>query len=130
MFEQAARAKLRFDSPRGMLSVEDLWDLPLRTERDNGLSLDRMAVALHQEIKTTVETSFVDTPPKPNVELQLKFDIIKHVIDVKKQEEDAAKLRVERAATKARILEILARKQDEKLAQASVEELEAQLASL
>ena len=28
-FEQAVRLKLRFNSPKGLLSVEDLWDLPL-----------------------------------------------------------------------------------------------------
>jgi hypothetical protein len=29
IFEQATRAKIRFSTPVGMLSVEDLWDLPL-----------------------------------------------------------------------------------------------------
>ena len=41
MFEQAARLKLRFETSRGLLSVEDLWDLPLTSAR--GASLERHA---------------------------------------------------------------------------------------
>ena len=29
MFTKASRLKLRFQSPAGLLSSEDLWDLPL-----------------------------------------------------------------------------------------------------
>ena len=29
MYEKALRMKLRFETPQGPLTVEDLWDLPL-----------------------------------------------------------------------------------------------------
>ena len=130
MFEQAARLKLRFETIRGFLSVEDLWDLPLQTARPGGVSLDEIAIALHRRIKNVAETSFVDETPKPDVETQLGFDIVKHIIAVKKAENAAALAARDKAATKQRILEIIAKKQDETLAASSIEELQRQLETL
>ena len=44
MFANASAMKVRFESSRGSVSVEDLWDLPL-TE------LDRMYRALNKQMK-------------------------------------------------------------------------------
>lgn len=128
MFEQATRAKIRFETERGLLSVEDLWDLPLQSLR--GVNLDDIAVGLDRQLKDSSTVSFVDDAPKTNATLQLKFDVVKRVIDVKKEEARAAGVAAERRATKARILEIIAKKQDATLENASIEELEAKLASL
>lgn len=130
MFEQATRAKLRFESPKGLLSVEDLWDLPLQTTRPNTASLDNIAIALNRELKDTATVSFVDDAPKANTDLQLRFDIVKHIIDVRKAENAAALAQRERAATKQRILEIINRKQDQALENATIEELQEKLATL
>jgi hypothetical protein len=130
MFEKATRLKLRFDTPRGFLMTEDLWDLPLQTTRQNGVSLDQIAIALNQQLKEAETVSFVDESPRANDRLQLAFDLVKHVIDVKKAENAAAAIERDRAATKQRILEIIAKKQDSKLEESSIEELQAKLATL
>lgn len=44
MFEKASRMKLRFNTQRGVLSVEDLWDLPL-------IQLDNIAIALNKKLQ-------------------------------------------------------------------------------
>lgn len=130
MFEKATRLKLRFETVQGVLSIEDLWDLPLQTTRESRASLDSLAIALDRKLKDSATVSFVDDAPKANEELQLAFEIVKHVIDVKKAENEAARNARERAAKKERILEIIARKEDETLAASSIDELRAALATL
>lgn len=125
-FEKASRLKLRFDTPRGQLTVEDLWDLPL-TSTTNKPNLDEVAKSLHRELRATAEaTSFV-TPAAPSHTdtLQLGFDIVKHVIDVRIAERDKALEATKRRETKQKILEIVAAKEDESLRGKSLEELKA-----
>jgi len=128
LFADAVRAKVRFDTVRGCLSVEDLWDLPLTSPR--GLSLDTLARTLYRELQETKEASFVDDPPPANTVAQLRFDLVKYIIDVKKAERQVAVMEAERAARKARLLKVLAHKQDAALEQHSIEELESMIAAL
>lgn len=124
IFLLASRAKLRFDTPAGSLSSEDLWDLPLTTTRRNAPSLDDIAIALDQQIKTVGETtSFVRKTTKVNETLKLKFAVVKAIIDIRLEEQDAAETKAANDDKKRRILEIIAHKQDEELAGKSVDEL-------
>lgn len=128
LFEQAARGKIRFETTRGSLSTEDLWDLPLISMR--GLHLDEIAIGLFRELKDYGTESFVQETPTGNEALQLKFAIVKHVIDVKKAEQQERKAQVERATRKAKLLDILARKQDAVLETMPMEDLERMVAEL
>lgn len=122
MFEQASRRKIRFESTKGYLSVEDLWDLPLRW-------LDPIAIGLHHKLKND-NISFVDDDEKTDPIVQLQFDIIKHVIGVRKAEQRAADEARNKAEQKQKILAIIARKQDGELETKSVEELQGLVAGL
>ncbi len=127
-FEKATRIKLRFECAQGQLSVEDLWDLPLKhTSRAN---LDDIARALSRRLREESVESFVDKPPKADETCQLAFDIVKHVIDAKLAERDAAKLAAENREKKQRLLATLAKKEDEKLSELSIEDLRAQINAL
>lgn len=114
MFEKATRMKLRFEY-RGLISVEDLWDLSLT-------QLDTIYKKLSAEIKNRVEDSLLEEE-KPDDEATLKVEIVKHIFGVKKSEQNARKAEVARRQQKARIMEILAEKQDEGLKGKSEEEL-------
>ena len=127
LFELATRKQYRFNSQVGALSVEDLWNLPLTSYRS--ASLDAIAKELHSQLKEEV-ISFVTPSVSDNTVVQQKFDIVKHIIDVKVSERDAAKLLAENAAKKQKILSLIAEKQDEKLSEASLEELQALANSL
>lgn len=128
MFEKAVRMKLRFETAVGFLTVEDLWDLPLSSTRY--ASLDDVARGLHRELKEAEETSFVVKTSAADERLQLAFDVVKHVIDVKLAEVEAEKTRAENKARKQKLLSLIAEKQDESLKASSVEELQAMVEAL
>lgn len=129
LFETAVRSKLRFDSPKGLLTVEDLWGLPLTATPPSRPSLDSMAQDLYKQLKefSADAVSFV----KPSTtDIQIKFDIVKHIIDTKMAERDAAAAPAEKSAKKQKLMELIARKQDAALESASIEELQAMLQSM
>lgn len=129
IFERAARKKLRFTTPKGMVSVEDLWDMPLQSK--SGYDLDSTARAVNAKLKDAESESFVDTTTNPAKDgLQLQMDVVLRVIAVLKQERADAAAKETRRAERARIIEVLAGKQDEKLRGMSAEQLMAQLDAL
>lgn len=123
IFEQASRIKLRFETSKGMLSVEDLWSLPLTSETGK-VNLDDLARSYHIQLKEANEVSFV-RPAKKNAELQLAFDLVKYVIEVKMAEAATASEARNKAALKDKINEIIVEKEIESLKGKSLEELKA-----
>lgn len=121
LFEQATRNKLRFASPKGLISTEDLWTLTLE-------QLNVIAKHLNSELKET-EVSFIDST-KPNELLQLKFDVVKFIIDVKLAEKEEKKAKAEKLAKKNQLLELINNKENEKLQSLSLDELKKQLEQL
>lgn len=123
MFEQATRQKYRFSTPQGELTVEDLWDLPL-TSRSNRANLDDIAKALNKQLKAQgEEESFVVKEKEADESVKTMFEIVKHIIGVKLEENEKEKKAVETKAKKQKLMEIIARKQDKALEDTSVEDL-------
>lgn len=128
MFERATRKQLRFASDRGDLSVEQLWTLPLTRRSPQVTDLDGLARAVNAELRSVTEESFVVTNPDPRKgDLELKLEILKHIISVKLQDAETAKTAADRAARKQQLLEILSRKEDEALSSMSRDEIMAEL---
>jgi hypothetical protein len=130
IFEQASRMKLRFPSSVGDLTTENLWELQL-TARGSQPDLDKVARAVHSQLRTLQEGSFVNLNPDPRVaELELKLEIAKHVIASKLADAEAAQKALELTDRKRRLLAALASKQDAELLSMSREEIEAEIAKL
>ena len=124
MFEQATRNKVRFESSQGLLTVEDLWDIPLTSARGRA-NLDDIARGLYRKIKETETESFVIKAPKADELTQLKFELVKHVIDVRLAENAAAEqLRLNREK-KQQLLALIAQKENEQLQGHTLDELKA-----
>ena len=129
LHEYAARNKIRFASSKGEISVEHLWDVPLRSR--DGFNLDAIAKAANKALKAASEESFVETRRTPaNEKLEAALEIVKRVISVKLAEEAAAKKSAENRAEKEKLLKILAEKQDGKLSELSEKELKKKIAEL
>ena len=128
MFEVATRKKLRFESQKGLLSVEDLWDLPL--VNGNKVSLDDVAKGLYKKLKSEDTVSFVTPVSNSNIDTQLAFDIVKHIIDIRIVERDAAKAAADRATKKQAILAAIAKKEGDVLQETSLEDLRKMAESL
>ena len=126
MYKQASKIKLRFDTVIGVLTVEDLWDLPLKDGRCS-LDLNTVAKDLHRDVKEDEEVDFVATKSAKDKVLALKFDIVKDIISTKIAEKEAAEDRETKKAQKQQIMSIIADKQAEELKGKSVEELKEML---
>lgn len=127
MFEKASRLKLRFETTKGSISVEDLWDISLVGK---SLCLDNIAKLLFRKLKASDVESFVLKSPKADDLLKLRFDIVKYVIDVRLKEAELAEQAKTRKEKKQKILAIMADKEDQTLRDASLEDLKKMLEDL
>lgn len=128
IFEQASRKAFRFETPKGQLTVEDLWQLPL-TSTTGRANLDDIAKNLRRQLDSTAVSFVTDTPPVSKV-YQAQFDIVLHIIKVRLAEADAAAKAAVIREKKQKIMAIIERKSDEALSASSIEDLQAMLASL
>ena len=129
LFLQATREKFRFQSNKGDLSVEQLWDIPLTSR--TGFDLDTVAKAVNADLKASNEESFVNVNNNPAVSrLQAKLEVVKAIIEVKLAQAEATKKRAEKAAERQRLMEVLHSKKDQELQGLSVEEIERRLSQL
>ena len=129
MFESATRLKVRFETIKGMITVEDLWDIPL-TSRTTGFSLDDIAKNLNKQVKESAEESFVVKKSTKNETLELKFEIIKYIIKKRLEEREAVNNELAKATQKEKLLQLLSEKKDENLKNKSVEEIEQMIKEL
>lgn len=115
IFEMATRNKYRFPY-KGMISVEDLWDL-------NQTQLDSIYKALNKEVKANQEDSLMFSQTQTDLDLQAKIEIVRHIYTTKEQDAARSAAAAENAEKKRRILEILEQKQEDSLKNKSEDEL-------
>ena len=129
IYKQACANKVRFKTTNGLISTEDLFDLPLTSK--NGMNLDVVAKTVYEALKSEESVSFVEKSSNPRKEsLELAMEIVKDVIRIK-QEEAAAKADLaSKAAKRDQLLRALSTKQEQELANMPVEKLQEELNKL
>lgn len=128
-FEKAIRNKYRFNTNRGNITVEDLWDIPL-TSRTTGVSLDDIAKELYKQLQNSQDTSFVVTKSSKNTVLEDKLELVKYIIKVRIEEKEKAENIAAKKAEKEKLLEIIAEKENDELKNMDIEELKKKVAGM
>jgi hypothetical protein len=118
-FEFAVRNKVRFPF-RGMISVEDLWDLSVE-------SLDTVYKALNKQKKQADEESLLETKTSEDVMLDTQLAIVKYIFETKVAEINARKSEQERKEYNQKIMAIIASKEEQALQDKSIDELKKML---
>lgn len=121
IFEYAVRNKLRFPY-KGLISVEDLWDLSV-------VELDKIFKTLNAEIKKEHEESLLNPQIHDEVPV-IMIEIVRHVVNYKLEEQASREKEADKARERQKIMAILAKKQDESLENKSADELIELLESL
>ena len=122
MFEVATREKMRFPF-KGMISVEDLWDLSVQ-------NLDKVFKTLNSQRKEAQEESLLNTKSSEDERLETQIEIVKHIVSVKLEEQAARVKEAENKEKKQKIMALMAKKDDEEMENMSKEELQKLLDEL
>lgn len=132
MYKKASRLKLRFESSRGPLTAEMLWDLKItelktmvkaQAEKLQKLEKPGDDLSFLEEIITSNETKEIEIE-------KLRFDILKDVFITRKDEAKDAAADVKKKEELSHLREILRNKKEEELKKLSAEELEERIKKL
>lgn len=122
IFEVATRKKFRFDF-RGQQPVEELWTLSVE-------NLDAIFKGLNSQLKQVKEESLLDAKTQKDEELEMKIEIVKHIVKVKLTEAKAKEDAQAKREQKQKLLEALDMKNNEDIKSMSKEEILKKLAEL
>ena len=123
IFERLIKGKVRFQTGRGLLSAEDIYDLSLQ-------ALDTLAKKTNKELKNSEEESFINVKTTVNTEANLKMDFLKHVIAWKLELKDKAATRLAKNAKITALKSMIETKNMQELGEKSSADLNKMLAEL
>lgn len=119
-FKQATKEKLRFQTNKGLLSAEQLWDLSLA-------DLDNLAVELQEKYEESGKKSFLVKRSVKDKTAKLRFDVVLDVLQTKSDEMEEAKQKAEDKKHNEEIMQLIVEKQKESLKGKSIKQLESML---
>lgn len=122
MFENAVKNKIRFNY-KGLVSVEDLWELDVQ-------ELDTIFKTLNAQKKAVTEDSLLGTKTKEDNLVTTKIEIIRYIVETKLAQAESRKNAAENKVKKDKLMEVLATKQDDKLAGLSEAKIKAMIKEL
>lgn len=129
IFLQASRLRLRFPSVVGLLSVEDLWGLPLTSASQSKPSIENIGADLLARQGKLKGGSILrnSKPSKESVEVDLSLEILRVIADVLQDEADAKTLAAAKRSERERLEALITEREGK---EAPLDELKARLAAL
>lgn len=123
IYQEASKRGLRFNTEKGVLSVEQLWSLSFAT-------LGRIIKAVKEALKKSGgddDLAFLNEDNKQDTTELLRFEILKDVYLTKQKENEELRNAASVKEYNQKILSLIQEKKEDKLKGLSVEELEALL---
>lgn len=120
MYKKASKLGLRFQTNKGSLSVEQLWNLGLS---DLKSAIKAVKKVLNKD--NDDELSFLEESKVVDVENELRFNILKDVYITKQSEIKESQNAESVKEHNRKIDELIFAKQNEQMAAMSIEQLEA-----
>lgn len=112
LFLIAARKKYRFETSKGLLNVEQLFELT-----------DQVLHELYLSLENQIQKSNGLLGRHGNTEVENKLGIVKAIFDQLQEEKEEAKARLTNKELKGKILEAIAEKEVENLKGKSIKDL-------
>lgn len=124
LFVTASKEKYRYPY-KGSISTEDLWDLKTH-------ELDCVYKNLKELLKNEeqIDGLLHANDNSAAILISNKIEIVKHIFNSKMNEINLRKAEAANAAARQQLMELIASKKNEALANLSIEELEAKLKEL
>lgn len=122
IFEKATRLNVRFEY-KGLIGLEDLWDLSLE-------ALDSIYTKLMASAKRSNEESLLKTRKSEDKLTDLKIEIVKHIFEVKQEEEVNRKLLAKKRQQKDFLKGVLEQKQNQAVLDMPIEKIQEMLDGL
>lgn len=119
-FKLASQQKLRFQTNKGQLSTEQLWDLSLD-------ELNDLAVSLDADYNESGKKSFLVAKTAKDKTLKLKFDVVLDVLNTKAEAIQAASDAQAVREHNKKIIALIQEKKDDSLKGKSIAQLEKML---
>ena len=120
MYKEITRQRIRFSTNKGLLSLEQLWDLSIN-------DLDALAVSLQEAYDSSKGKSFLAKRTSKDKGLKLQLDVVLDILNTKVEEAELIKEAAETKLHNQKILGLIAEKQEGQLKGKSIRELEAML---
>lgn len=121
-----AQSKARFNSPRGPLTIEDLFDLPLT----GPFSLDSISTIVLAEQDAQPRKSLVQTTKPANKLADAKVEVLTAIIEYKQTQLEAKEKQIFNKQKKSKLMDQLADIEKGEISKMSKEDVLKELASL